>query len=47
LSDYVDHHPGGKNWLTMTKGQDITDLFIIHHLNESKAREVLKKYYIG
>jgi hypothetical protein len=40
-------HPGGKNWLTMTRGQDVTDFFIIHHLNEAKARETLNKYYVG
>ena len=32
-TQYVDKHPGGKHWLTMTKGQDITEHFITHHLN--------------
>ena len=31
----------------MTQGQDVTDFFIIHHLNEKKAREVLAKFYVG
>lgn len=31
----------------MTQGQDVTDFFIVHHLNEKKAREVLNKYYVG
>ena len=47
LTDFIDRHPGGKNWLTMTQGQDVTDFFIIHHLNEDKARKVLSKYYVG
>jgi hypothetical protein len=31
----------------MTQGQDVTDFFIIHHLNEQKARSVLEKFYVG
>jgi len=31
----------------MTQGQDVTDFFIIHHLNEDKARKELAKYYVG
>ena len=31
----------------MTQGQDVTDFFIIHHLNEQKARAVLEKFYVG
>lgn len=31
----------------MTKGQDVTELFIVHHINEKKARDVLTKYYVG
>jgi cytochrome b involved in lipid metabolism len=38
LTNFVDKHPGGSKWLTLTKGQDVTDLFIIHHLNEKGAR---------
>ena len=47
LKDYIERHPGGRNWLAMTQGQDVTDLFIVHHLNEAKARAILAKYYIG
>ncbi len=46
LNNFVDQHPGGSRWLSMTKGQDVTELFIIHHLNETKARETLSKYYV-
>lgn len=41
LTPFLDDHPGGKSWLTMTQGHDVTDFFIIHHLNEKKAREAL------
>ena len=47
LTNFIDQHPGGPKWLTMTRGQDVTDFFIIHHLNEAKARETLSKYYVG
>jgi cytochrome b involved in lipid metabolism len=47
LTNFVSRHPGGPNWLTMTQGQDVTDFFIIHHLDEAKAREALAKYYVG
>lgn len=47
LTDFIPRHPGGKEWLIMTKGQDVTELFIVHHLNERKARDVLAKYYVG
>ena len=47
LTEYVDKHPGGKHWLTLTKGQDITEYFVTHHLNEQKARDVLASYYVG
>ena len=42
----MDKHPGGRRWLELTRGQDITELFIIHHLNENKARKVLDKFYV-
>jgi len=29
----------------MTKGQDITDLFEVHHLNLDKASSILPKYF--
>ena len=47
LEAFADSHPGGKSWITLTKGQDVTPLFIIHHLNEEKARKALEKYYVG
>lgn len=46
LEPFVAHHPGGADWLTMTRGQDITDLFETHHINHAKAVKVLAKYRI-
>ncbi len=37
---------GGKHWIELTKGLDITDLFEVHHLNFDKASAVLPKYYV-
>ena len=36
---------GGRHWIDMTKGQDITDLFEVHHLNLDKASSILPKYF--
>ncbi len=38
--------PGGKHWVELTRGLDITDLFEVHHLNIDKATAILPKYYI-
>jgi cytochrome b involved in lipid metabolism len=32
LTDFINKHPGGSSWLELTKGQDITEHFIVHHL---------------
>jgi cytochrome b involved in lipid metabolism len=37
---------GGKHWIELTKGLDITDLFEVHHLNLDKASAILPKYYV-
>jgi len=46
LKEFASKHPGGEKWINLTKGQDITDLFVTHHLNEDKARDCLQKYYV-
>ena len=43
----MDKHPGGESWIRLTKGQDITEHFIVHHLREEKVRQTLEKYYVG
>ncbi|XP_071447528.1 cytochrome b5-related protein-like [Hetaerina americana] len=38
LTDFVKIHPGGADWLTLTKGTDITEAFESHHLSERPSR---------
>ncbi|XP_015115058.1 cytochrome b5-related protein [Diachasma alloeum] len=45
LTNFVKKHPGGSEWLTITKGTDITELFESHHLTD-KAEKLLPKFYI-
>lgn len=45
LSDFVQHHPGGAEWLETTKGIDITEQFETHHITDL-AERLLVKYYV-
>ncbi|XP_063870716.1 cytochrome b5-related protein-like [Scylla paramamosain] len=45
LTDFVDRHPGGRMWLEVTKGTDITEAFESSHVSES-AEKLLKKFYV-
>nr|CAD7571279.1 unnamed protein product [Timema californicum] len=45
LSGFVDKHPGGAEWLEITKGTDITEAFEAHHLNPS-AEKHLKQLHV-
>ena len=47
LRDFAAKHPGGKHWIEMTQGQDISTQFKVHHLNEKKARALLDGYCVG
>lgn len=40
-------HPGGKTWMDITKGTDITELFESSHLNIEKANKYLKTYRVS
>ncbi|XP_023014222.2 cytochrome b5-related protein [Leptinotarsa decemlineata] len=44
LTDFVKKHPGGSEWLELTKGHDITEAFEAHHISDI-PEEMLKKYY--
>lgn len=46
LTDFIDKHPGGVDWLKWTKGHDITEAFIAHHLAMKKTEPYLKKYRV-
>nr|CAD7201059.1 unnamed protein product [Timema douglasi] len=45
LSGFVDKHPGGAEWLEITKGTDITEAFEAHHLNPSTEKH-LKQLHV-
>jgi hypothetical protein len=47
LYDLTDFdHPGGSDWITMTQGNDITELFESYHPNIDKPKQLLQKYFI-
>ncbi|XP_037039204.1 cytochrome b5-related protein-like [Bradysia coprophila] len=45
LSNFIERHPGGREWLELTKGTDITELFELHHL-QLNAENMLPKFYV-
>ncbi|XP_028025956.1 cytochrome b5-related protein-like [Bombyx mandarina] len=45
FNDFLEKHPGGAEWLELSKGTDITEAFESHHLNSS-VNKVLEKYYV-
>lgn len=45
FTDFIDHHPGGADWLKLTKGTDITEAFEAHHIS-LKPERMLPKYKI-
>ncbi|CAO1414248.1 unnamed protein product [Diamesa hyperborea] len=45
LTEFIGRHPGGSNWIELTKGTDVTDQFETFHLS-TKASSILPKYYV-
>ncbi|KZC14948.1 Cytochrome b5-related protein [Dufourea novaeangliae] len=45
LEAFSKYHPGGEEWIRLTKGTDITELFESHHLTDT-ATKLLPKYFI-
>ncbi|CAL7933721.1 unnamed protein product [Xylocopa violacea] len=45
LRGFEKFHPGGAEWIHLTRGTDITELFESHHLTD-KAEKLLPKYFI-
>ncbi|CAG2053689.1 unnamed protein product [Timema podura] len=45
VSTFVDKHPGGADWLKLTKGTDITEAFESHHIT-NRAETTLKKFFV-
>lgn len=46
LSDFVHKHPGGADWIAMTRGQDITEAVESHHVFPDRLKPHLRKYKI-
>ncbi|KAL0119489.1 hypothetical protein PUN28_007765 [Cardiocondyla obscurior] len=44
LETFAKMHPGGSEWIRLTKGTDITELFESHHITD-KAKRLLPKFY--
>ncbi|KAI5716526.1 hypothetical protein M8J76_008052 [Diaphorina citri] len=45
LSGWIKTHPGGAQWLTVTKGTDITEAFECHHISP-RAESLLPQYFV-
>lgn len=45
LEKFIKNHPGGPEWIRLTRGTDITEVFQSHHLTD-KAEKLLPKYYV-
>ncbi|XP_045494029.1 cytochrome b5-related protein-like [Colias croceus] len=45
LKQFVNRHPGGAEWLELSKGTDITEAFEAHHLNPN-TEQMLTKFYV-
>ncbi|XP_045534899.1 cytochrome b5-related protein [Papilio machaon] len=45
LTDLISSHPGGPQWISITKGTDITEAFETHHLL-GVAETLLPKYFV-
>ncbi|EWM27249.1 cytochrome b5-related protein [Nannochloropsis gaditana] len=46
LAPYLASHPGGRHWLELTQGMDVTPLFESHHVDDAKTRAVLGQFYV-
>lgn len=46
LNDWMERHPGGSDWIRMTRGTDITEVFLSSHVNPS-IEKLLAKFRIG
>ncbi|XP_045446994.1 cytochrome b5-related protein-like [Melitaea cinxia] len=45
LKEFVENHPGGAEWLELTKGTDITEAFESHHIKKI-AEDMLQQFYV-
>ncbi|CAG7727030.1 unnamed protein product [Allacma fusca] len=48
LENFIKKHPGGSEWIEMTRGTDITEAFESSHvINVKHVEQILAKYYVG
>lgn len=45
LSRWVDAHPGGAQWLQLTRGTDVTEAFESHHISP-RAESLLPQFFV-
>uniref|UniRef100_A0A182QP90 Cytochrome b5-related protein n=1 Tax=Anopheles farauti TaxID=69004 RepID=A0A182QP90_9DIPT len=45
LEEFARTHPGGSEWIRLTKGTDITEAFETHHISQ-RAERMLPKFYV-
>lgn len=45
LINFIPRHPGGADWLKLTQGTDITELFESHHIS-TKAEMLLPHFFV-
>eukprot|EP00927_Polykrikos_kofoidii_P014239 TRINITY_DN16231_c1_g1_i1.p1 TRINITY_DN16231_c1_g1~~TRINITY_DN16231_c1_g1_i1.p1 ORF type:complete len:526 (+),score=92.67 TRINITY_DN16231_c1_g1_i1:33-1610(+) len=46
LTEFIDRHPGGKKWIELTRGTDVTQGVEAYHLDYAKVEAVLRAHYI-
>lgn len=46
LTDFIKIHPGGADWIQLTKGTDITEAFEVHHIYPDRPESLLERYKI-
>ncbi|XP_055306178.1 cytochrome b5-related protein-like [Sitodiplosis mosellana] len=46
LNDFIGKHPGGPSWLEMTKGHDVTEAFMTHHMRMDVVEPHMMKYRV-
>ncbi|PSN47101.1 Cytochrome b5-related protein [Blattella germanica] len=46
LTEWIEKHPGGSDWINFTRGTDITEAFEAHHIS-LKAELMLKNFHVG
>ncbi len=46
FGDFLSTHPGGSDWLELSRGTDITEAFNTSHVFIGRARTLLAKYHV-